>query len=240
MNFLTSLCKILRFLIIYFKNLFMKFTAFILLLLTSIFLIACSANQANKKISNSELENLAKQYGGIYIFDEKFEKEIERIEREREELAKNLGDKIRSNPRKIKQGDKFITIYDVDMTLVNQKFPQTLSNGKKYYTSWLDYERDTGKKAEVPESYTNKIKEFIGNDFLKEEPRIYPKYMYFDGKEMRIIKIYLSYTYIETKYGLFGDEGRGVSFTKESFGTKSGDNIFYLTNNKFIKASKDK
>ena len=218
----------------------MKFLAITLLLLTSIFLIACSANQANKKISNSELENLAKQYGGIYIFDEKFEKEIERREKEREELAKNLGDKIRSNPRKIKQGDKFITIYDVDMTLVNQKFPQTLSNGKKYYTRWIDYERDTGKKAEVPESYTNKIKEFIGNDFLKEEPRIYPKYMYFDGKEMRIIKIYLSYTYIETKYGLFGDEGRGVSFTKESFGTKSGDNIFYLTNNKFIKASKDK
>ena len=240
MNSLTSLCKILRFLIIYFKNLFMKFTAFILLLLTSIFLIACSANQANKKISNSELENLAKQYGGVYIFDEKFEKEIERREKEREELAKNLGDKIRSNPRKVKQGDKFITIYDVDMTLVNQKFPQTLSNGKKYYTRWIDYERDTGKKAEVPESYTNKIKEFIGNDFLKEEPRIYPKYMYFDGKEMRIIKIYLSYTYIETKYGLFGDEGRGVSFTKESFGTKSGDNIFYLTNNKFIKANKDK
>ncbi|ORI00938.1 tRNA 2-selenouridine synthase [Campylobacter concisus] len=240
MNFLTSLCEILRFLIVYFKNLFMKFTAFILLLLTSIFLIACSANQANKKISNSELENLAKQYGGVYIFDEKFEKEIERIEREREELAKNLGDKIRSNPRKIKQGDKFITIYDVDMTLVNQKFPQTLSNGKKYYTRWIDYERDTGKKAEVPEFYINKIKEFIGDDFLKEEPRIYPKYIYFDGKEMRVIKIYLSYTYIETKYGLFGDEGRGVSFTKESFGTKSGDNIFYLINNKFIKANKDK
>ena len=55
----------------------MKFLAITLLLLTSIFLIACSANQANKKISNSELENLAKQYGGVYIFDEKFEKEIE-------------------------------------------------------------------------------------------------------------------------------------------------------------------
>ncbi|WP_141082919.1 hypothetical protein [Campylobacter concisus] len=67
----------------------MKFTAFILLLLTSIFLIACSANQANKKISNSELENLAKQYGGVYIFDEKFEKEIEKIEADRKELRKN-------------------------------------------------------------------------------------------------------------------------------------------------------
>ena len=89
MNSLTSLCEILRFLIIYFKNLFMKFIAFILLLLTSIFLIACSATQANKKISNSELENLAKQYGGVYIFDEKFEKEIEKIEAERKELRKN-------------------------------------------------------------------------------------------------------------------------------------------------------
>ena len=228
MNSLTSLCKILRFLIIYFKNLFMKFTAFILLLLTSIFLIACSANQANKKISNSELENLAKQYGGVYIFNQKFVDEIERREKERSDY---MDDFFKNNKRNFKRSN---------LEIMDQKFPQTLSNGKKYYTRWIDYERDTGKKAEVPEIYINKIKEFIGDDFLKEEPRIYPKYMYFDGKEMRIIKIYLSYTYIETKYGLFGDEGRGVSFTKESFGTKSGDNIFYLINNKFIKANKDK
>ena len=57
----------------------MKFLAITLLLLTSIFLIACSANQANKKISNSELENLAKQYGGVYIFNQKFVDEIEKM-----------------------------------------------------------------------------------------------------------------------------------------------------------------
>ena len=207
----------------------MKFLAITLLLLTSIFLIACSANQANKKISNSELENLAKQYGGVYIFNQKFVDEIERREAERKELSK-----------KMKGRDLGDGLYAIDPKPINEKLPRILSNGKRYYTSWIDYERDTGKKAEVPEIYINKIKEFIGDDFLKEEPRIYPKYMYFDGKEMRIIKIYLSYTYIETKYGLFGDEGRGVSFTKESFGTKSGDNIFYLINNKFIKANKDK
>jgi len=50
----------------------MKFIGIILLLLTSIFLIACSANQASNKISNSELENLASKYGGVYIFDKKF------------------------------------------------------------------------------------------------------------------------------------------------------------------------
>ncbi|WP_148788738.1 tRNA 2-selenouridine synthase [Campylobacter concisus] len=218
----------------------MKFIGIILLLLTSIFLIACSANQASNKISNSELENLASKYGGVYVFNEKFEKEIEKREAERKELSKTLGDKIRSNPRKIKQGDKFITIYDVDMTLINKQLPQTLSNGKKYYTRWMDYERETGKKAEIPETYINKIKEFMGDDFLKEEPRIYPKYMYFDGKEMSVIKIYLSYDYIKTKYGLFGDENRGISFKQDTFGVKSGDNIFYLINGKFERASKDK
>ena len=218
----------------------MKFIGIILLLLTSIFLIACSANQASNKISNSELENLASKYGGVYVFNEKFEKEIEKREAERKELSKTLGDKIRSNPRKIKQGDKFITIYDVDMTLINKQLPQTLSNGKKYYTRWMDYERETGKKAEIPETYINKIKEFIGDDFLKEEPRIYPKYMYFDGKEMSVIRIYLSYDYIKTKYGLFGDENRGISFKQDTFGVKSGDNIFYLINGKFERASKDK
>ena len=218
----------------------MKFIGIILLLLTSIFLIACSANQASNKINNSELENLASKYGGVYVFNEKFEKEIEKREAERKELSKTLGDKIRSNPRKIKQGDKFITIYDVDMTLINKQLPQTLSNGKKYYTRWMDYERETGKKAEIPETYINKIKEFIGDDFLKEEPRIYPKYMYFDGKEMVVIKIYLSYDYIKTKYGLFGDENRGISFKQDTFGVKSGDNIFYLINGKFERIGKDK
>ena len=218
----------------------MKFIGIILLLLTSIFLIACSANQASNKISNSELENLASKYGGVYIFNQKFVEEIEKREAERKELSKTLGDKIRSNPRKIKQGDKFITIYDVDMTLINKQLPQILSNGKKYYTRWIDYENQTGKKAEIPEVYINKIKEFMGDDFLKEEPRIYPKYMYFDGKEMSVIKIYLSYDYIKTKYGLFGDENRGISFKQDTFGTKSGDNIFYLINGKFERASKDK
>ena len=56
----------------------MKFIGIILLLLTSIFLIACSANQASNKISNSELENLASKYGGVYIFNKKFYDEIKK------------------------------------------------------------------------------------------------------------------------------------------------------------------
>ena len=207
----------------------MKFIGIILLLLTSIFLIACSANQASNKISNSELENLASKYGGVYVFDEKFEKEIttkEKIRREAE-LAIVNASKTDAEMRKNLKG-------------FDAKYPQILSNGKKYYTRWIDYERETGKKAEIPEIYINKIKEFMGDDFLKEEPRIYPKYMYFDGKEMSLVKIYLSYDYIKTKYGLFGDENRGISFKQDTFGTKSGDNIFYLINGKFERVSKDK
>ena len=207
----------------------MKFIGIILLLLTSIFLIACSANQASNKISNSELENLASKYGGVYVFNEKFEKEIttkEKIRREAE-LAIVNASKTDAEMRKNLKG-------------FDARYPQTLSNGKPYYTRWIDYENQTGKKAEIPKIYINKIKEFIGDDFLKEEPRIYPKYMYFDGKEMVVVKIYLSYDYIKTKYGLFGDENRGISFKQDTFGVKSGDNIFYLINGKFERVSKDK
>ena len=144
----------------------MKFLAITLLLLTSIFLIACSANQANKKISNSELENLAKQYGGVYIFDEKFEKEIERQEQIRDSKRKEILERIKTIPNKNERNQKMREILKTEF-YDNPKMDQILSNGKRYYTRWIDYERDTGKKAELPESYINKIKEFIGNDFFK-------------------------------------------------------------------------
>ena len=218
----------------------MKFIGIILLLLTSIFLIACSANQASNKINNSELENLASKYGGVYVFNQKFVEEIEKREAERKELSKSLGDKIRSNPRKIKQGDKFITIYDVDMTLINKQLPQILSNGKKYYTRWIDYENQTGKKAEIPEVYVNKIKEFMGDENYNKSPN-FPILVTFytdNNDEIIPIKLSMSYTYYKTKYSLFGDEGHGVRFKDEEQIFIRGGNKFILVNGKFIKAEK--
>ena len=112
----------------------MKFIGIILLLLTSIFLIACSANQASNKISNSELENLASKYGGVYIFNQKFVEEIEKREAERKELRKNTKGK-----------DLGGGLYAVNTKVIDEKLPQILSNGKQYYTSWIDYERQTKK-----------------------------------------------------------------------------------------------
>ena len=208
----------------------MKFLAITLLLLTSIFLIACSANQANKKISNSELENLAKQYGGVYIFDEKFEKEIEIKEKIRREAELKIINASTTDAEMRKNLKGF-----------DEKYPQTLSNGKKYYTSWIDYERDTGKKAEIPEKYISKIKELMGNDNYKKSPnRPILVGFYEDNNQIVPIELSMSYTYYKTKYGLFGDEGMGIRFKDEEQIFIPGGNKFILTNNKFIKANKDK
>ena len=207
----------------------MKFVGIILLLLTSIFLIACSANQASNKISNSELENLASKYGGVYVFNEKFEKEIttkEKIRREAELVIVNAS-KTDAEMRKNLKG-------------FDTKYPQTLSNGKRYYTRWIDYERETGKKAEIPETYINKIKEFMGDENYNKSPNLPILVMFYidNNEEIIPIKLSMSYTYYKTKYGLFGDEGHGVRFKDEEQIFIRGGNKFVLTNGKFVKAEK--
>ena len=211
----------------------MKFVAIILLLLTSIFLIACSANQASNKISNSELENLASKYGGVYVFNQKFVEEIEKREAERKELSKTLGDKIRSNPRKIKQGDKFITIYDVDMTLINKQLPRILSNGKPYYTPTRTYE----KQPKLSNQDRQKIINYIGTEnYNKFKPTMLPSYFYVDDNDNVVaIAVSVYYAVGYTKYGLFGDEGRGFSLSRKDIRNVSSLNRFILNNNKFEK-----
>ncbi|MBE8584833.1 tRNA 2-selenouridine synthase [Campylobacter concisus] len=217
----------------------MKFIGIILLLLTSIFLIACSANQASNKISNSELENLASKYGGVYIFNQKFVDEIEKREAERKELSKTLGDKIRSNPRKIKQEDKFITIYDVDTTLIDKNLPKILSNGKRYYLDSIDYENQTGKRVKIPKEFADKIINFIGlENYNKFKPSMGLGYFYIDNNGVVMpIDISATYSYQSKKYGLFGDEGAGIKFSKSETNYVLGGNKFYFDSSKntFVK-----
>ena len=204
----------------------MKFVAIILLLLTSIFLIACSANQASNKISNSELENLASKYGGVYIFNQKFVEEIDKREAERKELSK-----------KMKGRDLGDGLYAIDPKPINEKLPRILSNGKKYYTRWTVYERETGKEAKVPEIYINKIKEFIGmQDYNKHKPYIdlIKFYIESDGSIVPIVMT-VDYYVKKKNYGLYGDEGRGFSLSQTTLKNISGDNKFILNNNKFEK-----
>ena len=204
----------------------MKFIGIILLLLTSIFLIACSANQASNKISNSELENLASKYGGVYVFNQKFVEEIEKREAERKELSK-----------KMKGRDLGDGLYAIDPKPINEKLPRILSNGKKYYTRWTVYEKETGKKSIVPEIYINKIKEFIGTqEYNKHKPYIdlIKFYIESDGSIVPIVMT-VDYYVKKKNYGLYGDEGRGFSLSQTTLKNISGDNKFILNNNKFEK-----
>ena len=207
----------------------MKFIGIILLLLTSIFLIACSANQVSNKISNSELENLASKYGGVYVFNEKFEKEIttkEKIRREAE-LAIVNASKTDAEMRKNLKG-------------FDTKYPQILSNGKKYYTRWIDYKKEMKRDAKIPKNFIDMIINFIGlENFNKQKPYLDLGKLYVDDNgEVVPISIDVYYEIYSTKYGLFGDEGMGVSFSKKSVVPLSGGNKFILVNGKFIKAEK--
>ena len=198
----------------------MKFILSILALLAIAFLVGCSAKDtSNNKLSNSEITKLGKKYGGVYVFNKKFEKEIDDRERERKEAIKEL-----------KGRDLGGGLYAVDTKPVDQKFPQTLSNGKKYYTTTRAYGEDYNKQAKLPKIYKEKIINFIGQeDYNKFKPSMLLSYFYVDDNK-NIIPIVVSvyYTIGYTKYGLFGDEGRGFSLSRRDIKDVGGDSIFYL------------
>lgn len=203
----------------------MKFTSIILILLTSIFLISCSVNQTYNNISVSELRKLAKKYGGVYVFNEKFEKEIvakEKIRREAE-LAIVNASKTDADMRKNLKG-------------FDTKYPQILSNGKPYYTL-----RTYRKAVKLSKEYVNKVIDYIGqDDYSKFMPDIGVWSFYLDDND-NIVPIELTVTYdYEVKiYGLFGDEGRGFYMSRKESRYVPGGNKFILTNDKFEKVNKN-
>ena len=200
----------------------MKFIGIILLLLTSIFLIACSANQASNKTSNSELENLASKYGGVYVFNQKFVDEIEKREAERKELSK-----------KMKGRDLGDGLYAIDPKPINEKLPRILSNGKPYYTPTRTYE----KQPKLSNQDRQKIINYIGTEnYNKFKPTMLPSYFYVDDNDNVVaIAVSVYYAVGYTKYGLFGDEGGGFSLSRKDIKDVGGNSKFILNNNKFEK-----
>ena len=198
----------------------MKFVAITLLLLTSIFLIACSANQASNKINNSELENLASKYGGVYIFNQKFVEEIEKREAERKELSK-----------KMKGRDLGDGLYAIDPKPINEKLPRILSNGKQYHLR-----RNYSKKVVIPDDVVVKLKNFMGEIAYKLSSIMIDEF-YFDNENLKVISLDVSFYEGYTKYGLFGDEGRGFSISRKDIKDISGNNRFYFDSHKntFVK-----
>ena len=190
----------------------MKFILSILAVLAIVFLVGCSAKDTNNK---SELNN---KYGGIYIFNKKYYEEIQQREKKRKEAIKEL-----------KGRDLGGGLYAVDTKPVDQKLPQTLSNGKKYYTSTRSYEQDYKKAVNVSKKYINEVINFIGQeDYNKFKPSIDIGYFYVDNDEIVPIELSATYSYQGTKFGLFGDEGRGFALSRDEIRYTKGGNRFYL------------
>jgi len=206
----------------------MKFVAIILLLLTSKFLIACSANQASNNTSNSEIKELGKKYGGVYIFNKKFYDEIEKQEQIRDGKRKEILERIKTISNKNERNKKMREILKLEF-YNNPKMQQILSNGKRYYTSWIDYERQTNKMLpNLDISYENKIKHITGQKGY-EYATVLPLYLYIDDNgQPKYISISVGYDFEVTKYGLYGDEGRGFSLSRKETRYVKGGNKFYI------------
>ena len=189
----------------------MKFIGIILLLLTSIFLIACSANQASNKINNSEIKELGKKYGGVYIFNKKFEKEIEKQEQIRDSKRKEILERIKTIPDKNERNKKMREILKLEF-YNNPEMQQILSNGKPYYTI------NTYQKAvNLSKTYIDKVIDYIGQEnYYKFTPDINVWSFYIDDNNNIVpIELTVTYNYKVKKYGLFGDEGRGFSLSPQ-------------------------
>ena len=173
----------------------------------------------------SEQEGIAKKYGGVYVFDEKLEREIDRREGERD---KYLDDFFKNNNRDFDLNDQAI---------MNEKLPRVLSNGKKYYSRKDNIKIDNYK---ILNNYEEKLKEFMGKDYDQYENylSINLGYFYIDNDTIMPISIGVSTLYTEVIFGLYGDEASGIKFTKESTQRLIGDNKFYLANNKFQKINR--
>ena len=176
----------------------------------------------------SEQESIAKKYGGVYVFDEKLEKEIDKREEERD---KYLDDFFKNNNRDFDLNDQAI---------MNERLPRVLSNGKKYYVTTRDYGNDFKKQAWIPKEYSEKINDFIGKENLEKiKPSKLLSYFYADNENGDIVPIVVSvyYNVPTIVFGLYGDEASGIKFTKTIINDVGGDDYFYLIDNKFQKIS---
>ena len=192
----------------------MKFILSILALLAIAFLVGCSAKDtsSNNKLSNSEITKLGKKYGGVYVFNKKFEKEIDDRERERKEAIKEL-----------KGRDLGGGLYAVDTKPVDEKFPQTLSNGKQYYLR-----SNYRGKVVIPEEVSLKIKNYIGEKAYKHCSIVIEEFYIDDNEQLQVISLSLMFYVGYTKFGFFGDEGRGFSLSRKDVKTLPGNNKIYI------------
>ena len=190
----------------------MKFILSILAVLAIVFLIGCSAKDTsnNNKLSNSEITKLGKKYGGVYVFNKKFEKEIDDREGERKNYMDNF-----FKTKKVFKKD--------DLKVLDNTLPQTLSNGKQYYLR-----SNYRGKVVIPEEVSLKIKNYIGEKAYKHCSIVIEEFYIDDNEQLQVISLSLMFYVGYTKFGFFGDEGRGFSLSRKDVKTLPGNNKIYI------------
>ena len=191
----------------------MKFTLSILALLAIVFLVGCSAKDTSgNDIGKAELTELSKKYSGTYVFSRKFESEIKQRERERRAYELSVLDRVKSDEE-----------MRVELRGFDQKFPQTLSNGKQYYLR-----SNYRGKVVIPEEVSLKIKNYIGEKAYKHCSIVIEEFYIDDNEQLQVISLSLMFYVGYTKFGLFGDEGRGFSLSRKDVKTLPGNNKIYI------------
>ena len=188
----------------------------------------------------SEQENIAKKYGGVYVFDEKLEKEIDKREEERDKVNKEILKEV-SNIQDKEEQNKQLRLLLQEKFYDNPKLERVLSNGKKYYVTTRDYGNDFKKQAWIPMEYSEKINDFIGKENLEKiRASKLLSYFYADNDNGDIVPIVVSvyYNVPTIVFGLYGDEASGIKFSKTIINDVGGDDYFYLIDNKFQKVNK--
>ena len=184
----------------------------------------------------SEQESIAKKYGGVYVFDEKLEKEIDKREEERDKVNKEILKEV-SNIQDKEEQNKQLRLLLQEKFYDNPKLERVLSNGKRYYISTRDYGNDFKKQAWIPERYSDLIVNYIGKDYEKFKPSFSFDYFYVDNDQIIPISLSVTYSYKVAKFGLFGDEASGIRFKEIYYSYVLGGNRFEFINNKFEKVS---
>ena len=191
----------------------MKFTLSILALLAIAFLVGCSAKDTSgNDIGKAELTELSKKYSGTYVFSRKFESEIKQRERERRAYELSVLDRVKSDEE-----------MRVELRGFDKKFPQTLSNGKQYYLR-----SNYRGKVVIPEEVSLKIKNYIGEKAYKHCSIVIEEFYIDDNEQLQVISLSLMFYVGYTKFGLFGDEGRGFSLSRKDVKTLPGNNKIYI------------
>ena len=190
----------------------MKFILSILALLAIAFLVGCSAKDTSNDIGKAELTELSKKYSGTYVFSRKFESEIRQREKKRRAYELSVLDRVKSDEE-----------MRVELRGFDQKFPQTLSNGKQYYLR-----SNYRGKVVIPEEVSLKIKNYIGEKAYKHCSIVIEEFYIDDNEQLQVISLSLMFYVGYTKYGLFGDEGRGFALSRKDVKTLPGNNKIYI------------